>query len=1097
MNNMRKIVLLTVLAVLCLVLIACGSVDSIYFDTQPRTTYVQGQDLVLDNAVLLALKGDETEPVEISEVEISGYDKNVLGEQEVTFTYKEQSVSLKVKVIPRIAVEGASTNYFVRDTFDKTKGRIKVADDEGKIKTVNMSDASVTVEGFDASTAGKGKTVTVKYGSYSGTFTVNVYEPTKVELTSKPKKTSYYSHETTFSTTGAYFTVTAEGGAFSRMVELTANMVKNFNPGAATLDHLNTALKQTVTISYLGSETPFEISIRYSGVSLMQLRGRELADVDPANATKEQGEQAIFALQKYVDLSASEKASIDEAIVDKILNIAVTWGASAFDAAVESFSKTVTINSQYNKDDKRYQATFGIVQATHDELAADLARLKDTETPDPLITLADSLREIKEEFYETEIGEKTVDELLSKIYPKEAIDTIVNLFELMLELHDLLAPVPEDWTVETLPTYKEDIVAAVVRASSNDFGAFQGYDAIYHFVSAWREKNDYFDIIYAYYLEYEKDTFVETLWQKVPFPEPLQKIYKNLSYALSQTSNLRVGSDTTAFMYYYNETLEAAEAVKNGDNQLHIDVYNYINFDVLINNYLFLGTAEGINNIAFVFHVASLLESQTYNDLLDKYLTLLDTSLDKDYSTENEENRALAREIVALYMRFTPAERFAFLNALHCDYRYSVSDSLVFDHEVDEDGAIISYSYFTRLLFAVYRDMLSEEGFSAFTRLLQASEMYVLRTHNAQHYDGFTDKDGNVRLGFIATMEQLLADIEALSAEEKDILSVMTKRMTELYNAAKTPSTPTLDDATKDLFAELKDAVEVFFELYNYAESEEVESIHKGTYYILAFAAYERARAVASEILESDNADALYTYLYVLYTIDNYGTQKDDAAGAEFTFDSILDEMGTLFYRTILNMNAVIGSEDNELIYNAFQIYYATDMDEFLEKAYDVMLAEYRGTAATLPLADVMASLAAYRALESDPILGLYLLSASPLYFDGILHCLEANFDENTMMVVEILINVQKAHAGYVANSELKTEDIATARETFAKAIETVKAAYEALEDKTAFDESFLETYNFYLDTFENLPEEDVTPDDDGSADVKPAPGTDGNDPID
>ncbi len=1089
-HTTKKIIVAAILSVLCLILISCGGVDSIYFDKEPRTTYVQGQDIVLDDATLIALKGDESTPVDVAEVVISGYDKNTLGAQEVTFSYKDQSVSLTVKVIPRISVEGAATSYFVGDTFDKTKGRLKVADDEGKTTTVNMSDAAVTIESFDSSSAGKGKSVTVKYGSYSGTFSVDVYTADTVELTSRPKKTSYYSHETTFSTTGAYFTVIAEGGAFSRMVELTEDMVEGFNPGAATIENLDTSMKQTVTISYLGNDYPFEISIRYSGVSLMQLRGEELKDVDPASATKEQGEAAIFAMEKYVNLSATEREEIDEKIVTNLLNIAVTYGASAFKSATDSFSETFEIRSDYDEENKRYVAGFNITATKYDAVVADLARLKNES--EPFVTLAGSLREIKDEFYDTKIDDKTVDELLATIYEEDSFELVIDLFDLMIELHDILSVVPDDWTVETLPDYKDAIIAAVVRASSNDFGAFQGYDSIYVIVSSWREKNDYFDIIYSYYLEYDKDSLVDTLWQKVLLPGKLQALYKMISYALGATQSMKVGVDTTAFMYYYNEASELAKEIKEGDNQLHIDIYKHIGFDSLLNTYLFIGSANGVNGIAYVYHASSLLDNPTYDALLEKYLALLDASLYEDFSFASEESLALASEMLSLYMDFTPAERFAFLCALYCDYRYSITDELVLSHEITEDDEIAAYSYFVRLLLSVYRENLSAEAFDVLARLLEASEMYTLRNHNSKHYDGFTDSEGVVHKGFIETMEEILVAAKDLSEEEKASFAVALNKLTEIYNECKTPTTPELSDSAKDSFADLKDAIEVFFELYTYADSEEVASADKGRYFIIAFAAYERAKAIASEIMTGDDEAALHTYLYVPYTFDYYFEQEDGSTTIERTFDFMLDEMGGLFHLVMLNMEAITGPEDNPYTYNAFYVYYVSEMSIFLEDVYDTIIAEYRGTAAYLTVADVMESLAAYRELTEDQIFGMYLLSASPIYFEGVIHCLGNSLDESTMKVVMALMYAQERYAAYIAG--LKD---ATAKQAFADSIDALKTAYTDLEDKSVFDQSFLEMYNFYIDTFNNLPEEDDTTEDEGGTTVTPAPDGDGNEPLD
>ena len=1086
-HTTKRIIVAVVLAILCLVLVSCGGVDSIYFDKKPRTTYVQGQDIVLDDATLLALKGDESQPVNVSEVEISGYDANVLGTQEVTFTYKNQSVSLTVKVIPRISVEGATTSYFIRDTFDKTKGRIKVADDEGKITTVNMSDDAVTIEGFDSSMAGKGKSVTVKYGDYSGTFTVDVYNPDTVELSSKPKKILYYSHETVFSTSGAYFTVTAEGGAFSRMVELTSDMIKGFNPSEATIENLDSPMKQIVTIFYLDHEEPFEISVRYSGISLMRMLGEELKDVAPEAATKEQGEAAIFAMGKYDDLSKAEREEIDEEIVNKLISIAVTYGSTAFESALDTFSETFELRSEYDKEAKRYVAGFTLTAKAYETVVTDLERLKDS--TEPFITLADSLRVIKDGFHDVKIGDKTVDELLGKIYSTDSYNEVIDILELMVELHETLDVVPDDWTVEMLPDYKDDIIAAVVCASSSDFGAFTGYDAIYSIVSSWRgEKDDYFDIIYAYYLEYERDSLVDTLWQKVMLPGKLQQLYNLISYALSATQSLKVGVDTTAFMYYYREAYTLAKEIRESDNQLHVDIYKYVNFDVLINNYLFIGSAEGVNRIAYVYHTSSLLDNPSYDALLEKYLELLDASLYEEFSFASEQSLTLANEILTIYMDFTPAERFAFLCSLYCDYRFSITDDLALGHDINEDGEIVSYSYFVSLILKVYRENLSDDAFDVFARLLEATEMYALRNHNPKHFDGFTDDKDVVHKGFAETMEEIIGKMNSLSDDEKAIIAVLYDKLFVLYSECSAPTTPELTDEEKAKFDELKAAIEVFFDLYTYADSEEVASPDKGRYFILAFAAYERAKVLAGEIVAAGD-DVLHTYLYVPYTFNRFFELEDGTTTVDRTFDHMIDEMGGMFYLLMLNMEAATGPEDDPAVYNAFYIYYVSGMGKFLEEVYDIMMAEYNGTTDELAVEDVVASLVAYSKLEEDPIFGMYILSATPTYFAGVVHSLSTLFDEATMTVIDAMIYAHECYAAYVISLEDEV-----ARQSFVDAIDALNKAYDALEDKSAFDESFTEVYSSCIDKFNNLPEENGEGEDNGEGGTTVTPTPDSGD---
>ena len=160
MKKIAKLLILAILCTICLVLVACDKVDSIYFETEPRTSYVQGQDFTLENAVLIATSGNKKNPANLEEATYSGYNPNQIGEQTVTVTYEGQTVEIKVTVIPRIALEGITRDYFVGDNFDKTKGRLRVADDKANVKSVNLSEEAVIIEGFDSSTTGQ-KTLTV------------------------------------------------------------------------------------------------------------------------------------------------------------------------------------------------------------------------------------------------------------------------------------------------------------------------------------------------------------------------------------------------------------------------------------------------------------------------------------------------------------------------------------------------------------------------------------------------------------------------------------------------------------------------------------------------------------------------------------------------------------------------------------------------------------------------------------------------------------------------------------------------------------------------------------------------------------------------
>ena len=1050
MKRISKILILAILCTVCLVLLACGKIDSIHFETEPRKTYVQGQEFTLEDAVIVATSKDKTTPVDMAEVSISGYNKDQLGSQTVTITYGEQTLTHTVTVIPRIALEGITRDYFIGDSFDKTKGRLRVADDNGNTKSVNMSEEAVIVEGFDSSSAGP-KTITVKYGNYTGTANVTVYSAETIELTSKPKKTTYYSHDTEFVITGAFFTVTANNGSLTRMIEVTPDMVTGFQEAikSATMEHMDTPLRQTVKFNYLGKSFDFNITVRFSGVSLALLRSEELKDVTPETATQEQNEIALDALLVYADLTPTEQKLVSDEAIQKLLEIGIAYGAKVFADEAETYSETIRLGFTKDSETKRLQGKINIIATSYDAVVRDLERLEDPfET---LLSLGATLYELKEEFYFKKIGDKTVDEILCNVFEPSAIEDVLTAFEMLIELHEILVVVPDDWTRASLADYENDIRAAVATMNASDYQAFEGSATIYSILSSWRAKDDYFDIIYAYYYQYDRENLVNTLWEKIYLPKPLQELFTIHNLACQEAMNMRVGDDTSTFMYYYFRANEIANTIKASGITLHTDLYNFFNFDRLISAYLFFGTAKikdyEINGIAYVYHASSLLENGTYDKLLNNFFELFKLSLQDGFSFEDEKVMELARKMLNNYLEFTPSERFAFLSSLHCDYRITQSTELVLHHTVGEDGILTCFNYFTDLLYSGYREVLSEEAYSVFTRLMEATELYALRYHNPTLYNGFTDANGVEHLGFVAFMEAILADAAKLEESEKALFTELLEKMTKEYNNTKTPVTPEINDNTAALFEDLKAAIEIFYLFYNQAVSEDVEFADKFNYYVIAFSAYERAKTIAEQILSGANSDVLYAFGYQEVT---FNIAVEDAIGVvNATYDYMLDGIGGIFYLTLIRTD--IES------YNLATIYLTYNVSSFLDHAYDVFVAEVKGEINASYKDQLHALMVEYSKLSNDQIFVLQTIGASKYLFDAIDHCYANSGDDKTASVVTLFTEAARAYAVY----SLDTKDTAN-KTAFVNAFAALKDAYTALEDKTAFDAVLQEAYAFF-----------------------------------
>lgn len=71
------------------------------FDS-PRAVYVQGQEIDLSQGSLMLKKGGSYKEIKLNEsgVSVTGYNENVLGQQQVTITYNGKKVEYSVNVIP-------------------------------------------------------------------------------------------------------------------------------------------------------------------------------------------------------------------------------------------------------------------------------------------------------------------------------------------------------------------------------------------------------------------------------------------------------------------------------------------------------------------------------------------------------------------------------------------------------------------------------------------------------------------------------------------------------------------------------------------------------------------------------------------------------------------------------------------------------------------------------------------------------------------------------------------------------------------------------------------------------------------------------------
>ena len=145
-------------------------------------------------------------------VAVSGFDKTKLGEQIITITYKDKTVSYKIEVIKEIeevkTVERISIKqlpdkleYVVgKDNLDLSGGILLVRYSDGTVTEVEMTNARVVILGFSNVNVGI-RTLTVSFEGKTTTFDIEIIEEIseaelieKIEIYKLPTKLKYIAN---------------------------------------------------------------------------------------------------------------------------------------------------------------------------------------------------------------------------------------------------------------------------------------------------------------------------------------------------------------------------------------------------------------------------------------------------------------------------------------------------------------------------------------------------------------------------------------------------------------------------------------------------------------------------------------------------------------------------------------------------------------------------------------------------------------------------------------------------------------------------------------------------------------------------------------
>ena len=1065
-----SIPLLLIIVIACIIgLTGCDNggdaIEQIYITNShsPRLTYVEGQELDLSGGVLTVVIGGQETLVSLTDaaVSVTGYDKNTLGEQTITVNYDQFSTTFTVKVVARIVAEGFEKQYFIGDSFNAAKGKLKIAKDDATTFTVNLNDPKVSVQAFDSTTPGT-KTVTVQYTDgttqYSCSFDVEVYGASNVTIV-YPTKKQYYSHDTELDFSGGYLTVTAgTNNAIVRHVDITRDMITGFDLSAVTKEHRTTPLSQELTITYLDKTFQYTIKITYSGVTIINelmdtLKAVDL-DADTITLTDTQADAAVEAITEYYKLTNRHKQLIAEEDLHRLVRCAVGEVNERYLKVLED-ETTLSIQSG--------GISFSADQYT--DLESDIAKL---ENADHIINVyASILRDIKTDFPELILtGEtKVADSII--VITKDVQGNIIDAFKHIVELHKIMSvvedgdqftAVPTDWTVDKLVNYEATILEVVDLIKRETF-LQNGLSSIYNLLSKWREKGDFFEIIYSYYLysgnELYTDEYIkENVLSKMPMPSVATQWYSywyNASYIaqlLSANGTKLYLRDVTEYMYYYDLLLEKTEEIMNSEtDKLSKDILNLLGYD----SYLVSARAS---YCGYYYHANILAGTENFEKLWDSYLELYKlykagelVDADGKFIIGNHGDKFEA--VMADLLKLSPSELYGFLSSLNFLYGNTNNPDLVLSKYKNE-----SYlNVFTLLMHAYYSQELGADVFPAFEKFMTAMESFAL----------LGNKD-TALTDFKTAFGELKALLEGYSTDNKNKFNshfgTAYEKYLEIYNVCNSANDLVLDANSEQLFADLTDYINKIMELYNYINgvepnAEGKKELKSGTYTLL-FALYAKADACYNEILKLGNTEILALY-----------TKEFTINGKELTLEKAHYLVGKLYASYMTSIALSLTTEDGTTkSYPAYEIYLSTKLNDYFVIAADLLYAQYYNDFTGITKDYVLAVIDAFYAADLRGISFLRVFEGTELHFNALsAYYAEAlKEDAATLALMNKLIEAGRLHLEYAMDT--KNEEKMNA---FLAAMDEAIAMKEALSNTGNFDEYLTKLYAEYLEAYNEI----------------------------
>ena len=1073
-----SVLLLIILVVTCaFVFTSCGKknkVNQIYVDNShaPRLTYVQGQELDLQKGILTAVVGKKNEetliPMTDSDVSVTGYNSDTLGSQNLIVSYKGKTTTITVNVIPRIVVEGYESAYFTGDTLNKVKGKLKVAKDDATTFMISFDDPRVSFSTLDSATPGE-KSVTVTYtdgtASYNASYNVLIYDAatSKIDIV-YPKKTAYGSHETSLDYTGGYIII--KGGADGKL-EKNVNIDDSMTSGYTTegVNATNTSAQRTITISYLGKTFTYNITVSYSSVSKIndQLGILENINLEAENLvlTEAQKTAAWTAVSEYYklknDTNDKNKKLLElftEDEINTIIRVASVAVSELYREELKEYEGTIIINNE----------ALQFTADSYETTVADLARLKNSN--EMLNLYAAVLRSILADFPTLTVrGESTVSSEVF-VMPKDIETNVIAMLTHLTSLHGEMKDIPNDWTLETLNDFEPQLYR--IKVDIQIAGYYRnGQGSIYQLLSKWREKGDFFEIFYSYYLycneNYGAEEVVNQMLDNIPWPKNIDTWYSYWYSLASMSSNFKADlesgttpktymTDLTPYMYYYKMLTEGAKAIKANatTDKLTYDLYNIIGGDLRLQQ-IRTSLYGYLDLQGFLADENGFIEMwNTYLALVDLYAKGELIGSDGRVITAGFEDKYEA--VMNNLFELSPAELSEFLGSLNFLYLNSTSDILalsVYSREVDGNTVSTYINTLATLINAYYKVTFDADEFKVFEKLLVAMENYARM-----------DRVENAKTAFKNAMAEAITAYTAI-----DDKTLFNEKMgngyslyVKLYEKCCAETNITVEGISLDHINALLSAAGKFETLRDLIVTEnkkdESERNIRNEAYIILFALYENVRysylSLADMAEEDENLKlAIYNNLYAF----------DDK---ELTIEQIFNHVGKYFWNYVLRMPSltVSGSNGATYSYAFYDIYLDTNFTSFLLYAADMLYAEFNEDSLNGFSENTFKNMvSAYNKIDTIIVGGILgKFNVNDLYVSIVEKYTQSVLasDAETLVLADKLVDVTSAYAALQSGATDENKN------AFKSAMEAAQSLKNALTSTENFEKYLKGMYDHY-----------------------------------